>query len=279
MLRNLKSRGFQAPIFTIRNAIAGRYLALLQERESTEQDLGDLVNALAELTFFRMREGRLVVERLLKLLEAGSEGGRVRLGDNQISYMLWTLSMRPELSNLEQRLRSLVLGELGKQLASIKLEDLVRVAVNINKMDLFDLEPHELSLMRQISDRIFASITELDERTICDLIRADNTGKLPGFFRIYEEINRNIFAEIDERGESELGHDAILRVLIYLAGKLPLSRLSEVEKKKFFAFLGGFARECAKDERKSQQVGFKVKELVAKNYFVGEQKNVLVRLL
>jgi hypothetical protein len=280
VLRTLKSRNFQSPLATtIRNAITARYLALLQERESTEHDLGDLVNAFAELTYFRLKESRVVADRLLKLIEAGSEQGRTGLSDTQISFLMWALSLRAELGNVECRIRSVVLREVGKQLGSIKVQDLVRVAVSLNRMDLFDLEPSEFSLLRQMTDRIFGSITELDERTIYELIRADNTGKLPGYFRIYEEINRNIYAEIDENGESELGHEAIFKVLTHLSDKLPLNRLSEVEKKKFFAFLEVFARECGQDESKSRLVGFRLKELISNNYFAGEQKKLLVTLL
>jgi hypothetical protein len=48
-------------------------------------------------------------------------------------------------------------------------------------------------------------------------------------------------------------------VFAYLAEKLPLSRASEVEKKKFFAYLESYARFCGEDESRSRLMGFKLK--------------------
>jgi hypothetical protein len=186
VLRNLKIRGFQIPLLvTLRNAFAGRYLALTREREATEQDLGDLVNAYSEFSFFRMHESKVLADRLLKLLEAGIAQGRTGLNDSQIAFLMYALSCRHELSHAEARIRSVLLKEVGRQLASFKMQDLVKVAVNLNRMDLFDLDNQEFTLVRQITDRIYASVTELEERTIYELIRAENIGKMPGFYRLY----------------------------------------------------------------------------------------------
>jgi hypothetical protein len=54
-----------------------------------------------------------------------------------------------------------LLQEVGKQLQTLKMQDLVRVAVNLNRMDLFDLDNRELNTIKQIADRILNSITEL----------------------------------------------------------------------------------------------------------------------
>nr|BAK00111.1 predicted protein [Hordeum vulgare subsp. vulgare] len=129
----------------------------------------------------------------------------------------------------------------------MRLQDLVRLAAHINSMDLFELEPSDFSVIKQISDRISAGIIELDERSIYDLIRAKNIGKAPGLQKIYEEIFKNIFAEINEKGESELGHDSIFRVLSYLSDKLNLSKATAPEQAKFFSWLEKYARTCARE--------------------------------
>jgi hypothetical protein len=128
----------------------------------------------------------VIADRLFKLLEAAREQGKSGLTDSQMSFLLWGLSLRPELGPVEIRIRSHVLREIGNQLGSIKLNDLVKIAVNVNKTDLFDLEANEFNVLKQVSDRIFANITELEERTIYELIRSDNVGKMPGIYRIYE---------------------------------------------------------------------------------------------
>jgi hypothetical protein len=152
-----------------------------------------LVNAYAELTFFRVKETKQVADKLLKLLEAASLQGRSGLTDSQISFLLWGLSIRPELGLVESRIRSHVLKEIGKQLGSFKLYDLVKIASNINKTDLFDLDNNEFQVLKQITDRLMNSITELDERNIYELIKSENVGKMPGIYRIYEEICHNLF--------------------------------------------------------------------------------------
>lgn len=83
----------------MRNAFASRYLSLTRDRQATEQDLGDLVNAYSEFSFFKMSEGRVLSERLLKLLESGLEKGRTGLNDSQIGFLMYTLSCRFELSS------------------------------------------------------------------------------------------------------------------------------------------------------------------------------------
>lgn len=111
----------------------------MKEREQTEQDIGDLINSYAELTFFHVKETKIIAERLSKLLDAASQQGKSGLTDSQMSFLLWGLSLRHDLNQMESRIRSHVIREVGNQLGSFKLTDLVKIAVNINKNDLFDL--------------------------------------------------------------------------------------------------------------------------------------------
>ena len=186
----------------LRSLLASKYIAQLQQHQSSEQDLSDLVNALVEFTFFNLREKKTISDRLFKLLEENIKKGNLGLSETQITFLSWGLSQRSELGFTESRIRSLLIQEVGRELQSFKLQDLVRVAVNLNRMDLFDLDNSELSTLRQIAERILKSITELEEKTVFELIRSPNVGKLPGIYRIYEEVSRNVFAEIDQQGES-----------------------------------------------------------------------------
>jgi hypothetical protein len=52
-----------------------------------------------------------------------------------------------------------------------------------------------------------------------------------------------------------------------------------LDKKKFFAFLERYAEFCGKDETRSKQLGFKVKELIANDFFSGKDKEKVVKLL
>lgn len=163
MLRNLKTRGYNSTQFNnLRTSLTSRIVALVYAREQTEQDIGDLVNTYAELTFFRVKDVRQIAERLFKLLEAATEQGRIGLSDSQISFLLWGLSIRPELGLIESRIRSHILREIGNHLSSFKLKDLVKIAVNINKTDLFDLQNNEFQVLKQITDRIMSNVTDLD---------------------------------------------------------------------------------------------------------------------
>lgn len=80
----------------------------------------------------------------------------------------------------------MLLRDVGTMVDSMKLQDLARLGAHLNSMDLFELEGNEFQVIRQITDRLLASISDLEERTIYDLIRAKNVGKSQGFQRLYE---------------------------------------------------------------------------------------------
>lgn len=70
---------------------------------------------------------------------------------------------------------------------------------------------------------------------------------MPGIYRVYEEISRNLFNEIEAGGETELGPDPIFRIVTYLSSKIQLSRVLEADRKKFFAFLDRYVDFCVKE--------------------------------
>jgi hypothetical protein len=167
-----------------------------------------------------------------------------------------------------------------EQLSSISLNELVRVAVSLNRMEFLDFSGEEFSQVRMITNRIFESVNDLEENSIYELIRGDNNSKYTGFYRIYEEINRNLFAEIAPNGKADIESDAIFRMLAYLADKLPLERLPEKEQAKFFAFVRNIAQDCSSDEGVAKSLGLKLNGLVSNGYFSSEKhKKEIVQII
>ena len=70
----------------------------------------------------------------------------------------------------------------------------------------------------------------------------------------------------------------IFRIITYLSDKIQLSRFSELEKKKFFAFLDRFGKTCAGDETRNKQLGFKLKDLIANDFFSGKDKERVIKI-
>lgn len=60
-------------------------------------------------------------------------------------------------------------------------------------MNFYDLENDQFSIVKQLTDKIFDNISELEEKNIYELIRGDFNSKFYGFYRIIEEINKNLF--------------------------------------------------------------------------------------
>jgi hypothetical protein len=96
----LRSRGFNSANFaSVRNFLASRYMSLLQQRQPTDQDLNDLVNAFNEFTYFHLREKKMLTDRLLSLLEQNMDKqGKLGLTESQMGYLAWGLSMKSELN-------------------------------------------------------------------------------------------------------------------------------------------------------------------------------------
>jgi hypothetical protein len=242
-MRNLKAKGYHSSRFnTLKNQLTESYISLIKERVPVESDLSDYINVHFEFTSFKHNhEAKIIAEKILRILEKGAAEGKINIYDNQISFLFFSFSSKPELTRVERKIRAILIRKLGRELDSVKLQDLVRIVVNLNRTDLFDLEGIEFSILKQITDRIFASVTDLEERTIYDLLKCTNIGKMPGFYKIIEEIRRNIFAEISDKGETDLSHEAIFKVFGSLSDKHSLSESTEIEQRKFFAFLSNYA--------------------------------------
>ena len=126
--------------------------------------------------------------------------------------------------------------------------------------------------MRLITNRIFESVNDLEESSIYDLIKGENNSKFVGFYKIFEEINRNLFAEITPNGKTEIDSEAIFRMLALLADKIPLEKIPEKDQSKFFSFVRSLAQESTEDENEARNLGLKLNGLVSNGYFSGEKQ-------
>ena len=126
--------------------------------------------------------------------------------------------------------------------------------------------------MRLITNRIFESVNDLEESSIYDLIKGENNSKFVGFYKIFEEINRNLFAEITPNGKTEIDSEAIFRMLALLADKIPLEKIPEKDQSKFFSFVRSLAQESSEDQNEARNLGLKLNGLVSNGYFSGEKQ-------
>jgi hypothetical protein len=281
VLRSLRIKGYMSPaLITLKSQLTGRFTALVREKRIEELELTDLVGGYNELSFFRAgQECRLVAGKIARLLEEGVAQGRIPFTNSQAFFLLHCLSQRAELSPPETNIRSQLLRRVVEQLSSIKLHELVRVAVSLNRMEFFDLTGEEFSQVRMISQRIAEGVTALDENSLYEFIRGEFNSKFNGFFRIYEEINNNLFAEISEKGDIEIDPEAFFRMLGHLADKIPLERLPESDQRKFFVFMRNYAQTCREDSAMAKGFGHKLYGLVSNGYFSGEQRQKVVDII
>ena len=187
MLRNIKNRGFiPNGIFKFKEVLVKRYNALIKDREPTENDITDFINAYYEVCSFHGNECRTIASKLLKALETANEKGKATISDNQIGFLFYAFSLNSELSSTENRIRSLLMQRVNAEIETMKIHDLIKIAVNLNRSDSFNFEPFEFKTISKITEKILNSIPDLEERSIYDLIRSENVGKLPGFVKIYD---------------------------------------------------------------------------------------------
>lgn len=60
-----------------------------------------------------------------------------------------------------------------------------------------------------------------------EFIRGEHNSKYGGFYRIYEQINNNIFASISKKGKTDVDPDLLFVMLTNIANKIPLDRNTE----------------------------------------------------
>lgn len=110
-------------------------------------------------------------------------------------------------------------------------------------------------------------------------MKGEFTSKYHGFYKIYEEICKNVFEEIDERGDTNLGPDAIFKVLALVSDKMNIDKISLEAQEKLFKFLERYAEECMISERKQKDFTHNLCDLVRNNFFSGGSKERLVKII
>lgn len=163
MLRNIKNRGFiPNGIFKFKEVLVKRYNALIKDREPSENDITDFINAYYEIcSFHGNNECRIIATKLLKALETANEKGKTNITDNQIGFLFYAFSLNSELSNTESRIRSLLMRRVSSEIETVKVHDLIKIAVNLNRSDSFDFEPYEFGTIAKITEKIHNSIPDL----------------------------------------------------------------------------------------------------------------------
>ena len=57
-----------------------------------------------------------------------------------------------------------------------------------------------------------------------ELLKGGFVSNYYGFYKIYEEICRNVFDEIDGRGASNIGSEAVFKVLCLISDKMNIDK-------------------------------------------------------
>jgi hypothetical protein len=146
-------------------------------------------------------------------------------------------------------------------------------------MEFFDMNGEEFALVRLITQKLAENITDLEEDSIYEIIRGDFNSKFNGFYRIYEEIHNNVYAEINENGETDLDPEAIFKIFGHLSDKIPLERTSHENQLKLFAFLKMYGDYCRTDSNKAKTFGHKINNLVTNGFFIGENRAKLLNII
>lgn len=125
---------------SMKGRLVAHYAKLIRDKRAEELEIVELVGAYNEMAFFKAgQEGRIVANKIVTLLKEGVAQGRVAFGNSQAFFLLHCLAQRGELAPVEAEIRGLMLRRMAEGLSSIKLRDLVRVAVSLNRMDFLDL--------------------------------------------------------------------------------------------------------------------------------------------
>lgn len=55
----------------------------------------------------------------------------------------------------------MLMRRINSELETVKVHDLIKIAVNVNRSDSFDFEPYEFSIIAKITEKIHNSIPDL----------------------------------------------------------------------------------------------------------------------
>jgi hypothetical protein len=208
---------------SFKSSLVTKYIKEIRDKKPEELELPELINCYYEVAYYKNSyDCKVVADKISTILDEGLLQDKVALVPTQISFLLYCLSIRSDLTFGEVKIRSILLKKIQQQFSVFKLHELIKFAVSLNKMHFFDIGWEDHNIVKQITDNIYENITELEEKNIYELIKGEYNSKFVGFLRIYEEINKNIFDEIDAKGQTELNPDSIFKALGFLADKISL---------------------------------------------------------
>lgn len=119
MLRNIKNKGYiPNGMYKLKEVLIKRYNSLIKEREPTETDIPDFINAYFEVSGFlgHYNECKIIASKLLKALESAKEKGKTNITGSQIGFLFYAFSLNSELSNIENRIRSILMQKVNSEL-------------------------------------------------------------------------------------------------------------------------------------------------------------------
>lgn len=100
-------------------------------------------------------------------------------------------------------------------------------------------------------------------------MRDKSAGRHPLIGKIYEEFVKNIFAEIEESGATQMDHNTVLKMLALLSFNFEFRRLTEIERKKQLSFLQVLAQSL-EEERDAAKIRFfyvRVEDMIKNDFF------------
>uniref|UniRef100_A0A1J3D524 Uncharacterized protein n=3 Tax=Noccaea caerulescens TaxID=107243 RepID=A0A1J3D524_NOCCA len=95
----------------------------------------------------------------------------------------------------------------------------------------------ELGIIKEIANRLIDNITELEEGSLYELLRAEYNMRSPAFNNLYHTISTNVFEEINDNGETDLDTDAVFKIISFLGSRISFAMLPEIHQNRLFAFL------------------------------------------
>lgn len=83
------------------------------------------------------------------------------LAYNQVTFLMHALTIRDELTFVEIKIRRILMKQVQNVLPTLKLNDLVKFACKVNKLDTFDFNSEEFLITKQLVTKILADIEEI----------------------------------------------------------------------------------------------------------------------
>lgn len=86
---------------------------------------------------------------------------KVTLPYNQVTFLMHAFTIREDLTFTEIRIRRILMKQVQNALPTLKLNDLVKFASKVNKLDSFDFNSEEFLIAKQLVTKILSEIEEI----------------------------------------------------------------------------------------------------------------------